>query len=74
MKAHLIEEIIPMHFVPRGETGLPEHCFQSMYELVIDGRETGSGCADLDGIRLLAREVYGVEGDIPVLETRFSGF
>ena len=72
--ATIIEEIIPMHFLPRGETGLPEHCFQSLYTLYINGNEC-SGAAELPSLVSIAKAVYDIDlSNTPVSETVFAGF
>lgn len=70
--AYLIEEVVPTHFLGRGETGLPESCFQSMFCLYINDKEV-SGAAELSAIRAIAEAVYGITG-LAVKETVFSGF
>lgn len=70
--ATIVEQIMPVRFLPRGSTGLPEEHFQQLYVLVVDGIEL-SGCDDLDNLKFLIKEVYGIEG-LEVTETVFTGF
>lgn len=72
MNATIVEQIMPIRFLPKGATGLPEDCFQQLYVLEVDGIEL-SGCDDLDNLRFLIKEVYGLEG-LEVSDTVFTGF
>ena len=75
--AYLVEEILPVRFLDRGATGLPENCFQTLYHLFVDGVDTGSAFADKETCDW-ALKFNGVEGvsakDLEVIHTFFGGF
>jgi hypothetical protein len=76
-RAYLVEEILAVRYLDRDATGLPEHCFQSLYHLFVDGVDTGSAFADKETCdwALKFNRVEDVSAkDLEVVHTYFSGF
>jgi len=72
--ATIIEQIIPLNFLSRGMTGLPENCFQQFYVLYLDGIET-IGCDTIENVRHFAKAAYDLDvSGVAISETVFTGF
>ncbi len=72
MKIVVLEEIMPLFGLGRGETGLSSsNCFQSMFNVYLDGEES-YGAASLEMVQKIAK-IHGHELP-PVAATVFSGW